>query len=75
MELQVAKRKIQTPMVGMRMGAEHEDGWSQRICEHIGWKEMFISGNKRTIILFRETCVPELNLDRELQLAAINSPV
>jgi hypothetical protein len=38
-------------------------------------KGMFISSNKRTIILFRETGVPELNLDRELQLAAINYPV
>jgi hypothetical protein len=36
---------------------------------------MFISGNKRTIILSRETGVPEVNLDRELQLAAINCPV
>ncbi len=42
---------------------------------HVDWKEMFILGNKRTIILFRETGVPELNLDRELQLAAINNPV
>jgi hypothetical protein len=38
-------------------------------------RRMFISGNRRTIILFRKTGVPELNLDRELQLAAINNPV
>jgi len=30
---------------------------------------------QRTIILFRETGVPELNLDRELHLAAIKNPV
>ena len=41
----------------------------------VDWKEMFISGNKRTISLFRETGVDELNLDREFQLAAINNPV
>ncbi len=38
-------------------------------------RRVFISGNKRTIILFRETGVPELNLDRELQLAVLNNPV
>ena len=38
-------------------------------------RRVFISGNKRTIILFRETGVPELNLDRELQLAAIPASI
>ena len=59
----------------MRMGAVFED----EVCHEdfsigIG-RRVFISGNKRTIILSRETGVPEVNLDRELQLAAINCPV
>ena len=69
------QRKMETPRLAMRMGAVLED----EVCHEdfsigIG-RRVFISGNKRTIILFRETGVPELNLDRELQLAAINYPV
>ena len=64
-----------TPRLAMRMGAVLEDeACHEDINIGIG-RKVFISGNKRTIILFRETGVPELNLDRELQLLAINSPV
>ena len=52
----------------MRMGVVLEDeSCHEDISIGIG-RRVFISGNKRTIILFRETGVPELNLDRELQL-------
>ena len=64
-----------TPRLAMRMGAVLEDeACHEDINIGIG-RKVFISGNKRTIILFRETGVPELNLDRELQLVAINNPV
>ena len=66
---------METPRLAMRIGrSARERSRSQRYA-HVDWKEMFISGNKRTIILFRETGVDELNLDREFQLAAINNPV
>ena len=66
---------METPRLSMRMGAVLED----EVCHEdfsigIG-RRVFISGNERPIILFRETDVPELNLDRELQLAALNNPV
>ena len=64
-----------TPRLAMRMGAVLEDeACHEDINIGIG-RKVFISGNKRTIILFRETGVPELNLDRELQPSAINNPV
>ena len=68
-------RKMETPRLEMRMGAVLEDeACHEDFSIGIG-RRVFISGNKRTIILFRETGVAELNLDREFQLAAINNPV
>ena len=68
-------RKMGTPRLAMRMGAVLEDEACHKdISIGIG-RGVFISGNKQTIILFRETGVPELNLDRELQLTALNNPV
>ena len=67
-------RKMETPRLAMRMGAVFEDeACHEDFSIGIG-RRVFISGNKRTIILFCETGVHELNLDRELQQAAINNP-
>ena len=68
-------RKMETPRLAMRMGADALGRADHEDFSMVDWKEMFISGNKRTISLFRETGVDELNLDREFQLAAINNPV
>ena len=59
----------------MRMCSVHEDEAYHEDFSMLIGRRMFISGNKRTIILFCETGVHELNLDRELQQAAINNPV
>jgi hypothetical protein len=68
-------RKMGTPRLPMRMVAVLEDeACHEDISIGIG-RKVFISGNERTIILFRETGVPELNLDRKLQLPALNNPV
>jgi hypothetical protein len=66
---------METPRLMMRMGAVHEDEAYHEDFSMLIGRRMFISGNKRTIILFSETSVPVLNLDRELQLPAINNPV
>jgi hypothetical protein len=68
-------RKMETPRLTMRMCSVHEDEAYHEDFSMLIGRKIFISGNKRTIILFRETGVPELNLDRELQPAAINNPV
>ena len=68
-------RKMETPRLAMRMDAVLEDEACHEDFRIGIGRRVFISGNKRTIILFRETGVPELNLDRELQLAALNNPV
>jgi hypothetical protein len=71
----IIPQMMETPRLAMRMGVVLEDeSCHEDISIGIG-RRVFISGNKRTIILFRETGVPELNLDRELQIAALNNPV
>ena len=65
---------METPRLAMRMGAVFEDeACHEDFSIGIG-RRVFISDNKRTIILFRETGVHELNLDCELQ-SALNNPV
>jgi hypothetical protein len=65
---------METPRLAMRMGAVFEDeACHEDFSIGIG-RRVFISGNKRTIILFCETGLLELNLDCELQ-AVLNNPV